>query len=64
MKSAKSIGVGSGKWLTLRQTQALRNAPEAPFLWHLEGDVARKRAGGCYHLDFSAGRANGYGGRD
>jgi hypothetical protein len=27
-KSAKSIGVRSGKWLTLRQAQALPNAPD------------------------------------
>ena len=27
-KSAKSIGVRSGKWLTLRQAQALLNAPD------------------------------------
>jgi hypothetical protein len=28
VKSAKSIGVGSGVWLTLRQAQALLNAPD------------------------------------
>src|ERR1017187_6595974 len=28
VKSAKSIGVRSGKWLTLRQAQALLNAPD------------------------------------
>src|ERR1022692_4041269 len=28
VKSAKSMGVRSGKWLTLRQAQALLNAPD------------------------------------
>jgi hypothetical protein len=31
---------------------------------HPEGSVARKRAPGCYHLDFSAARAGGYRGGD
>jgi hypothetical protein len=40
-------------------------ARSAELLWqHPEGHVARKRAAGCYHLDFSGGRAGGYGGRD
>src|ERR1019366_5020075 len=34
-------------------------------LWHhAEGRVARKRAAGGYHLDFSAAGAGGYGGGD
>ena len=34
-------------------------------LWpHLEWQVGRKRARGCYHLDLSARRAGGYGGRN
>jgi hypothetical protein len=33
-------------------------------LWHHEGHVARKRATGRYHLDFTSGGARRYGGRD
>src|ERR1017187_6719034 len=37
---------------------------EAWPLWHPEGYVTRKRGAGCYHLDFSGGRAGCNGGRN
>src|ERR1017187_8719031 len=56
--------------LTIRFIDALRSDAGfsyimAPTLWkHPEGHVARKRAAGRYHLDFSAAGAGGYGGGD